>query len=76
MIAEGVEFLVDAILAVDNEGLVIRDIVVLAEVFENRWNLGFVAVGKWLTSNVLVMVELAGEQVKRPLAVARVDAGR
>src|SRR5437667_12049738 len=70
MVAERVEFLVDAVFAVDDQGLMLRDVVLLAEVLENRRNLGLEAVGEWLVRDILVMIVLAGEDVERSLAVA------
>src|SRR5438093_5851514 len=74
MIAERVEFLVDSIFSVDDQGLMLGDVVRLAEVFKDRGIGGLKTVGQWLASNVLIMAILAGEKVQGSLAVTRVDA--
>ena len=74
MIAERVEFLVNSIFSIDDQGLMLGDVVRLAEVFKDRGIGGLETVGKRLASNVLIMAILASEKVQGSLAVARVDA--
>ena len=76
MVAEGIEFFVDAVFAINDERLVLGNIVLLAEILEDRRHLGFKAVGQRLVGDVFVMIEPSREQVQGALTVARIDAGR
>src|SRR5262249_50617479 len=75
VITERVKLFVDPVLAVDNQRLVFRDVILLAEIFKNRWHLGLETVCKWFVRDILVMIETAGDQVQRALAVAGIDTG-
>src|SRR5262249_49366225 len=69
MVAKGIELFVDAVFAVDDQGLVLGDVVGLAEIFKDRGDLGFKAVGERLMGDVLVRSVFTGEQVEGSLAV-------
>src|SRR5882724_7793897 len=74
MIAEGVELLVAAVLAVDNQRLIIRHIISLAQIFKNGRHFRREAFGEKLVADVFVFLVFAGNEVKRALAMARVHA--
>src|SRR5438876_11675497 len=74
MIAESVKLFVDPILPVDDQGLMLGNVVGLAEVFKDRGIGGLETVGKRLASDVLIMAILAGEKIQGSLAVTGVDA--
>src|SRR5437868_15407823 len=74
MIAEGVELLVAAVFAVDNQRLIIRHIISLAQIFKNGRHFGREAFREKLVADVSVFLVFAGNEVKRALAMARVHA--
>src|SRR5438093_647248 len=74
MIAESIELLVDPIFAVDDQSLMLRDVVCLAKVLEDRGVSRLETVGERLVGDVLVMPILTGEQIQGPLAMTGVDA--
>src|ERR1044071_9118799 len=73
IVAEGVEFLITAVFSIDYQGLVIRDVISLAQVFKNGGHPGLESFGEKLVGDIFVLLVFAGNYVDRPLSMAGVD---
>ena len=74
IVAEGVKFLVTAVLAINYQGLVIQDIVALPQIFKDGRHPGLEAFGEKLVRDVFVLFVFARNDVKRALPMAGVHA--
>ncbi len=74
VIAEGVEFFIAAVFAVDDQGLVFRHVIAFAQVLENGRRFRFEPFGEEFLRDVFVLLVLSSDDVEGALAVAGVHA--